>query len=238
MKKLDLMLPVYYGNLHEVEPCIEQLVPYFTESFKEYDWRIILAINGKNQEEMIALVKKLHTKYPRVWFDSVERAGKGSGIIHAWSNSPADILSYMDVDLSTDISNFKDLVAGIEKGYDFCIGSRYHPKSNVNRSMKRKVVSIIYHKMVMKVLLGAKTYTDAQCGFKAVNRRVVEEILPLIENRDWFFESEMLYIGQRKKFSILEFPVKWEESKFSGITLYKAIWEFMKASVKINFRKF
>ncbi len=238
MKRIDIMLPVYHGNLHEIQPCIDEVIPFFTEKLSHYEWHIIFAINGKNQEAIIALVKEIHEKHSQVWYDSAEEPGKGSGIIHSWMASPADIITYMDVDLATDIGNFLQLIDGIEKGYDFCIGSRYHPESIVQRSIKRKVVSVVYHKFFMKVVLGVKTYSDAQCGYKAVNRKVVSEILPLIRNKNWFFESELLYIAQKKNFSILEIPVKWKESRFSGITLYKAIWEFVKSSILIRFRKF
>lgn len=89
----------------------------------------------------------------------------------------------------------------------------------------------------MKIVLGSRDYTDAQCGFKAGKRRVIEEILPLIRNRNWFFESEMLYIAQKKGFRIAEIPVTWRESDFSGIKLYKAIWEFITNGIKLRFRK-
>ena len=75
------------------------------------------------------------------------------------------------------------------------------------------------------------------CGFKAVSPRVVREILPLVRNRNWFFESEMLYIAERKGFRIKEVPVDWKESEFSGIRLYKAILEFIKCSISLRLRK-
>ncbi|HEU4717742.1 MAG TPA: glycosyltransferase, partial [Bacteroidia bacterium] len=137
MKRVDIMFPVYYGNLHEIQPCVDAVIPAFTRSLAEYDWHIIFAVNGKNPGEVITLVKKIHETHPNVWYDYAERPGKGSGIIHSWSASPADIIAYMDVDLSTDIGNFPDLVKGVENGYDLCIGSRYHPGSDVQRSLKR-----------------------------------------------------------------------------------------------------
>jgi glycosyltransferase involved in cell wall biosynthesis len=237
MKRIDIMFPVYHGNLHEIEPCVKVVVPFFTEKLSNYNWRIVFAINGKDAEKIISLIKKLNEKHPRIWYDYAEQPGKGSGVIHSWSQSPADIITYMDVDLATDIGNFPKLIEGIENGFDICIGSRYHPDSKVDRSLKRKIVSVVYHRMFMKFVLGAKKYTDAQCGYKAVTREVVLEIIPLIRNKNWFFESEMMYIAQYKKMKILEIPVIWKESRFSGITLYKAIWEFIKSGILIRFRK-
>jgi glycosyltransferase involved in cell wall biosynthesis len=235
--RLDIMLPVYHGNLAEILLSIQKQIDFYEESLKNYDWRIVLAINGQNADEVIRLAKELGKKDKRISFNYVEQSGKGSGIIHAWSMSNADIISYMDIDLSTDISNFPDLVEQIKEGYDISIGSRYHPSSKVTRSWKRRLVSFAYHKIFMKIIMGAKSYTDGQCGFKAVNRKVLNEILPLIRNRNWFFESEMLYIAEHKGFRIKEVPVIWVESEFSGMSLYRAIFEFIRCGIGLRFRK-
>src|ERR1041385_5120781 len=115
MKTVDVMIPVYIGNLHEIEPCLAELVPCLSNSLRNYEWKIIFAVNGKNPEKLISLIEKINSSDKRVWYDAIEKPGKGSGIINAWSNSKAEILAYMDVDLSTDISNFHELIEGIEK---------------------------------------------------------------------------------------------------------------------------
>jgi glycosyltransferase involved in cell wall biosynthesis len=237
MKKVDIMLPVYYGNFPEIEPSIKKQVSFFRKALKNYDWHLVLAINGKNPENVIALAKQLHARYSHVRYEYVAQPGKGSGVMHAWLKSKADIVSYMDIDLATDIKDFPSLIEQIEDGYDLSIGSRYHPLSKVKRGLKRTFVSIIYHKFFMKYIMGARDYTDGQCGFKAINQRVVKELLPLVKNRNWFFESELLFIAQKKGFKIKEIPVAWRESEFSGLTLYKAIWEFLKSIVELRFRK-
>jgi hypothetical protein len=239
MKKLrvDIMLPVYHGNLDEIPDSIQKQVEYYEERLREYDWTIVLAVNGPEAENVISLARKLRKEDNRITYDYTELPGKGSGIVHSWSRSTADIISYMDIDLSTDIKSFTDLVSGIESGYDIAIGSRYHPDSTVERSLKRRIVSVSYHKFFMKIILGARTYTDGQCGFKAVNPRVVKEILPLVRNRNWFFESELLYIAERKGFRIKEIPVNWKESEFSGMKLYKAIFEFIRYGIGLTMRK-
>jgi hypothetical protein len=235
--RLDIMLPVYRGNLPQIPGSLDTQVRFFRQALTDYEWRIVLAINGPEADHVIDLARKRGEKDRRVTYDYVERPGKGSGIIHAWSGSDADILSYMDIDLSTNIEDFPNLVAQIGKGYDISIGSRFHPDSTVTRSWKRGIVSLAYHKVFMRVVLGARSYTDGQCGFKAVNRRVVDEILPLIRNRNWFFESEMLYLAERKGLRIKEIPVTWVESDFSGISLYGAVFEFVRCGLGVRFRK-
>jgi len=231
------MLPVYRGNLSEIPGSIDMQRTFFEKSLKEYEWRLVLAINGPDAGEVIAVAEKMAESDSRISYDYVPLPGKGSGVIHSWSNSDADIMSYMDIDLSTDIRDFPNLVAQVRGGYDISIGSRYHPDSHVTRSLKRRIVSVLYHKIFMKIILGAKTYTDGQCGFKAVSPRVAREVLPLVKNHNWFFESEMLYIAERKGFSINEVPVHWTESEFSGMSLYRAILEFIGCSLALRFRK-
>ena len=235
--RVDIMLPVYHGNIGEIPQSIRTLVDYCEKSLGEYEWRIVLAVNGKNAEDVLSLAENLGREDERIAYDYTEQPGKGSGIIHSWGKSKADVICYMDIDLSTDITSFTKLVRGIEEGHDIVIGSRYHPESTVERSFKRRVVSFAYHKLFMKIVLGAKTYTDGQCGFKAVSPRVVKEVLPLVENRNWFFESEMLYIAERMGIGIKEVPVHWKESEFSGMKLYRAIWEFVRCSIKLRLRR-
>lgn len=236
--RLDIMLPVYHGNLEEIPESVNTQVRFFNEKMKDYDWRIVLAINGENSDRLLDLAKALNRKDKRITYNYVEKRGKGRAIINAWRRSTADVISYMDIDLSSDIRDFPNLVFQICEGYDISIGSRFHPLSKVQRSIKRRIVSFAYHKLFMKIVLGAKSFTDGQCGFKAVNQRVVREMLPFIRNRNWFFESEMLYIAQKMNFKIKEIPVHWKESEFSGILLYKAIFEFIRCGIGLRFRKF
>ena len=142
----------------------------------------------------------------------------------------------MDIDLSVDLRCLPVLIKKIEEGYDVSIGSRYTKGSKVKRSFKRKIISIIYHLFLLKLLLNTK-YNDAQCGFKAINKRVADQILPLIKDKEWFFESEILYISQRKGMKIIEIPIIWNESKFSSLHLLKAIFSFFIRTIEVRFRK-
>jgi len=234
--KIDIVLPVYYGNLHEVEDSVKKQVKYYKKALKDFDWKIVLAINGLRAEKVIALAKKLAKRYKRFRYVHTKIPGKGSGIIYAWMHSNADILSYMDIDLATDLACFRDLIEQLNRGYDISIGSRYHPESKTKRTLKRFIFSMIYHIIFTRLILGMK-YSDMQCGFKAIKREVAKKILPLIKNKKWFFETEILYIADKKGYKIKEIPIIWKESKFSGINIYKAGLEFLKSTLELRFRK-
>src|SRR3989344_6556962 len=143
MKKtsVDIVLPVYYGNLNEIEDSIKKQVAQYKTSLKGYNWNIVISVNGKNAEDIINLSKELSKKYKNVRYLHTEVAGKGSGVINGWIKSKADIRVYMDVDLSVDLRCLSDLIKKIEQGYDISIGSRYIKGSKVKRSFKRRIIS-------------------------------------------------------------------------------------------------
>ncbi len=233
---VDIILPVYHGNLKELEWSINNQVNSYNRILKEYNWRVIISINGKNPEEIIKLSEILSKKYKNVEYLYTKIPGKGSGVINGWIKSKAEIRVYMDIDLSVELKCLPNLIKKIEQGYDLSIGSRYIKGSKVKRSFKRKIISIIYHLFLLKIFMGVR-YKDAQCGFKAVNKKVVETILPLVKDKFWFFDSELLYITGKKGLKIVEVPVIWDESRFSSLNLLNAIKQFLIKMIELRFRK-
>lgn len=235
-KSVDIVLPVYHGNLNELEDSVKKQLDYFKSGLRNYKWKIVISVNGKNAQEIIALSKSLSKKYRNVAYLYTKIPGKGSGVINAWSKSNADICVYMDIDLSVDLRCLPNLIKKIESGYDISIGSRYHRNSIIKRSFKRKIVSMFYHLFLLKVILNAK-YKDAQCGFKAISKSAVKKIIPYVRDKNWFFESELLYIAQRKGMKIMEIPVIWTESRFSSVKLLRVVPEFLLKTIMLRLRK-
>jgi len=237
MKSVDIVVPVYYGNLEELGRNIVKQVEFFRENLSDYNWKIVIAINGNNTDKIMALSKTLSRKYKEVIYIYTETAGKGAGVIAGWKVSDADILAYMDIDLSVELSDFRNLIKGVEDGFDICVGSRYIQGSEVKRSLKRKIVSFVYHKILLKLFLNVK-FTDGQCGFKAITKLTAKKILPLVKDKVWFFESEMMYIAEKRGLKIKEIPVVWKETTIqSGINLRKVIPEFIKKIISLKLRK-
>lgn len=233
---VDIVLPVYYGNLNELESSIKKQLDYYRPNLKNYRWTIVISINGKKADSIINLAKELSKKYKNVTYLYTKSPGKGSGVMNAWMKSRADICVYMDIDLSVELKSLPELIKKIESGYDISIGSRYHKKSVIKRSFKRRIISRFYHLFLLKMILDTK-YNDAQCGFKVINKKVAKKIIPLVRDKNWFFESEFLYIAQKKGMRIIEMPVIWTESRFSSVKLLKVIPEFFLKMIKLRFRE-
>src|SRR5205085_431608 len=96
-----------------------------------------------------------------------------------------------------------------EEGYDIATGSRLMPGATITRCLKREILSRGYNLLIKAVLF--TKFSDAQCGFKAVSRQVVNELIPLIKNQRWFFDTELLALGEKLGYRIKDVPVHWVE---------------------------
>ena len=237
MKTIDIIIPVYYGNADELEQSLKTQIDYYEKGLREYAWHIVVAINGPLTQSLMGKIKLITGLSGHVRYEHIPTAGKGAGIIDAWQQSQADIRVYMDVDLATDLHSLKELVTPLEEDYDICVGSRYHRDSKVFRSWRRRTISKIYHRFFLNFILGVK-FTDGQCGFKAVTARVVREILPEVQDKGWFFESEMLFLAERAGFKIKEIPVTWKETARSSVNLVTTIPSFVLGVFRLLISKY
>ena len=230
--RVDVVIPVY-NEERDLEGSITRLRRFLLDNV-DYDWRIIVGDNA-SKDNTLAIAKELAARYPgQVGYVHLDQKGRGRALRKAWTESDADIVSYMDVDLSTDLSAFPPLIGSLTTGeYDVAIGSRLKSGSQVQRGLKREVISRIYNVMIK--LMFWNRFSDAQCGFKAVTRRAVREIVPLIKDNAWFFDSELLLLAERMGYKIFEVPVKWRDDPDSRVKIANTAWEDIKGLVRVRF---
>jgi hypothetical protein len=124
----------------------------------------------------------------------------------------------MDVDLSTDLTALLPLVAPLMSGHsDLAIGTRLHSASRVQRSAKRELISRSYNRL-LRLVLRAR-FSDAQCGFKAIRSEAAHELLLLVADQEWFFDTELLVLAERHGMRIHEVPVDWVEDLDSRVEI-------------------
>ena len=215
--EIEIVVPV-----HDEEAAlalsVRRLHRFLSTEFP-FSWRIVIADNASTDatpEVAAALARDL----PSVSFLRLERKGRGRALRAAWSVSDAQVVCYMDVDLSTDLRGLLPLVAPVLSGHsDLAIGTRLAHGARVVRGPKREVISRGYN-AVLRTALRAR-FSDAQCGFKAVRADLVEELLPAIRDDGWFFDTELLVLAQRRGLRIHEVPVDWVDDPDSRVRIVR-----------------
>ena len=228
---VDVVIPVY-NEEEALEGSIATLSAYL-EANCPYQWRIVIADNAST-DGTPEVGRRLVESGERVDYMRLEQKGRGRALRHAWSHSQADVLSYMDVDLSTDLDCFMPLIEPLASGrYGVAIGSRLAPGAQVTRSLGREVTSRIYN-LLIGAMFPRKRFSDAQCGFKAITQQAARELLPLVKDQAWFFDSELLLKAEARGYRIHEVPVKWVEDAGSTVRIAKTAWEDVKGLWRVR----
>ncbi|WCN84270.1 glycosyltransferase [Micromonospora sp. LH3U1] len=210
---LDVVIPVYNEET-DLGPCVRRLHAHLSEHFP-YPFQITIADNA-SVDDTLTVADGLAGELPGVEVLHLDAKGRGRALSAAWSASSAPVLAYMDVDLSTDLAALLPLVAPLISGHsDLAIGTRLARTSRVVRGAKREVISRAYNLLLRGAL--AARFSDAQCGFKAIRADVAGELLPLVRDTGWFFDTELLVLAQRAGLRIHEVPVDWVDDPDSRV---------------------
>ena len=235
--KLDIIIPVHSTNINKVYENMSFIIDTFRKILKNMDWSVTLSINGENRKEMVSLAKIYKKQFKEFDYICTNTIGKGAGVINGFLKSKADIMVFMDIDLATNLECINDLIKPIiNKDCDISIGSRYLKDSMTKRTLKRLIISKVYL-MIANVLLRIR-YSDLQCGFKAINKKTKKEIIPLVNDRKWFFDTEMIFLANEKGFKIEEIPIIWKEQKETGIKTYNTFIMFLLKLIGLKTRCF
>jgi glycosyltransferase involved in cell wall biosynthesis len=218
---IEIVIPVY-NEAEQLAASIETLRAYLLLELP-YRFQITIADNAST-DATPAIARQLAACYPEVQLLRLEQKGRGRALRAAWGASPADGVGYMDVDLSTGLPAFLPLIAPLVSGQsDLAIGSRLARGAEVTRSPKREIISRVYNLLIKPAFFNR--FSDAQCGFKAVRTDVIKRMLPLIENNNWFFDTEMLLLAEHNGLHIAEVPVRWVEEPSTSVKLRSTIAE-------------
>jgi putative flippase GtrA len=226
---IDIVMPVY-NEEQALEASIVRLYRFLGHDFP-FSWRIVIADNAST-DATPQIANRLAVRMPGVRSLRIDRKGRGLALRAAWSASDARVVCYMDVDLSTDLRALLPLVAPLISGHsDIAIGSRLARGARVVRGAKRELISRAYNHLLHATL--HTRFTDAQCGFKAVRRAALPELLDEVRDDGWFFDTELLVLAQRRGLRIHEVPVDWVDDPDSRVHIVATAAEDLRGIARL-----
>ena len=228
--RVEIVVPVR-NEENDLGPNIRRLREFLDTAFP-FDAEVCIADNGSTDATW-EIGTWLSAELKGVRITRIELPGRGRALKQVWSESTADVLAYMDVDLSTNLNALLPLVAPLLAGHsDVAIGTRLARGSRVVRRPKREVISRGYN-LLLRATLSAG-FSDAQCGFKAIRADVARELLPLVEDTGWFFDTELLVLAERAGLRIHEVPVDWVDDLDSRVKIAQTVMDDLRGIVRLN----
>lgn len=226
---VEVVVPVY-NEQRALPESIRRLHEHLTDSFP-FRWRIVIA-NNASTDETARVAAALAADLPGVELLDLAEKGRGRALRTAWMRSDAEIVAYMDVDLSTDLRALLPLVAPLVSGHsDIAIGTRLASGSRVVRGPKREFISRSYNRLLHLSL--AARFSDAQCGFKAIRADAARRLLPEVRDQAWFFDTELLVLAQREGLRIHEVPVDWTDDPDSRVDIARTARDDLRGIVRL-----
>lgn len=228
--RVEIVVPVR-NEENDLGPNIRRLREFLNTAFP-FPAEVCIADNGSTDAtweigELLAL------ELPGVRVVRIEQPGRGRALQQVWSESTAEVLAYMDVDLSTNLNALLPLVAPLLAGHsDLAIGTRLARGSRVVRRPKREVISRGYN-LLLRATLGSG-FSDAQCGFKAIRADVAAELLPLVQDTSWFFDTELLVLAERAGLRIHEVPVDWVDDLDSRVAIARTVVDDLRGIARLS----
>lgn len=227
---VDIVLPVL-NEAHILEKSVRTLCAYMDDNLP-YHYQIIIADNGSTDgTRRVAAMLAEH--FPAVRAVCLPEKGRGRALKQVWLQSRADIVSYMDIDLSTNLGAFVPMITPLVTGdAAIAVGSRLMKESQTTRGLKRDIISRCYNRLIRWTM--HTKFVDAQCGFKAIRRDVAQQLLPHVKDTAWFFDTELLIKAEYEGYMIHEEPVEWIEDTDSRVHIVKTAAEDIKGLSRVR----
>jgi putative flippase GtrA len=229
--RIDIVVPVY-NEAAAVADSVRRLHAFLCDELP-YAWRIVIADNAST-DQTLAIARALAVKLDHTSVLHLERQGRGRALRAAWTASDADVVCYMDVDLSTDLRALLPLIAPLVSGHsEVAVGSRLASGARVVRGPQREFISRSYNHL-LRLGLRAR-FSDAQCGFKAIRADAARQLLPEVKDQGWFFDTELLVLASRRGMRIHEVPVDWIDDPDSRVDIVSTALSDLRGVVRLGF---
>jgi putative flippase GtrA len=231
---VEVVVPVH-NEQDDLAASVGRLYSYLTRNFP-LTW-LITIVDNASTDSTWAIACRLARDVPGVRALYLAQKGRGRALRTAWLQSEASVVAYMDVDLSTGLDALLPLVAPLTSGHsDVAIGSRLASGARVVRGPKREFISRMYNFILRATL--HNSFSDAQCGFKAMRAEAARQLVPLVEDDQWFFDTELLVLAERNGFRVHEVAVDWVDDAGSTVDIVRTARDDLKGIVRMMFPRF
>lgn len=224
--KLNILFPVLNEHLR-LERGIDNCMTYMKEHI-HIPYELTIIDNGSD-DDTPQIGKMLEDRYEEVKYVRIDERGVGIAFKTGVLRTDADIVGYMDIDLSTDLSYLSKMLHMFKEHPElqYVNGSRFSPKSDTKgRKWYRKITSagLVF---ILKAMFKMKA-TDALCGFTFLRSDIAKELVnECSDDHGWFYTVELLLRAEYKGIRIYDMPVEWVEDYDTTVNVPKTIKNYI-----------
>lgn len=216
--KISVIMPAYNEGQHIYENLMET---YKVLKKTKCDFEVILVDDGSG-DNTYEEARKANADYGNIISHKVCRnCGKGNALKEGFHLATGNFVIFLDADLDLHPKQVYQLFKIMRNmNADVVVGSKYHPASQLNYPVSRKIFSRIYA-LVLRVLFGLPL-RDTQTGLKVFRYEVLAKVFPLVLCKRYAFDVELLANAHRVGYKVVEAPIVLDyrrETKWGRIKL-------------------
>ncbi len=219
---ISIVIPVY-NEEDKLEKNILTLVNYMKRLNLKNE--IILSNDGST-DKSFDIIKKLSNINNNIKFiNNNKNKGRGHALKRTCSSIKGTRVLFMDVDipLTIDLRIIEKMIHTLKK-YDIVIASRYMPNSRIKRKFYRSMLSKIYITLV-RIIFPKLRIHDTDVGLKAFRKDIFISINGEIKSNGWPWDLEFMLEARKRKYTIKELPLCWEEKGKSSLNIFSTSYE-------------
>jgi glycosyltransferase involved in cell wall biosynthesis len=142
-----------------------------------------------------------------------DHRGKGSALIKGFAAARGRIIISMDADLSHRPQELPLLIAGIETGYDVCVGSRFLTGGGSSDMPPLRIFGNKVFVSMVNLLYGSR-YTDMCYGYRSFTKNAVHKLH--LKEDGFGIETEINIKARKSGLRVLEVP-SFEKKRDKGV---------------------
>jgi glycosyltransferase involved in cell wall biosynthesis len=228
MKK-TITIPVF-NEAKTLHAQLEKILTYI--NYEGLDFNLVI-VNNNSTDNTEQILYELSSVY-KFGVINLKKKGVGIALRESWDKAGRnEIIGYMDLDLSTDLKNLKNIDNILSK-YDILTASRLEKSSKVfDRKISREIISRVFN-IIIKIVFKSKL-KDHMCGFKFMT----SDVYITLKNKyrysdDWFFLVEFLIIAQKTGRDIFSVPVVWRDDRNSKVKVVSLSFSYLMSILKLK----
>lgn len=199
---LSVLVPSHNEEAR-IAPVLLKLLDWLKKN--ERDFEVMVVDDGSDSaKEIVREMMNDERKLKLLAFS--ERQGKGGALTLAFPFAKGDVLVY-DADGATPAGEIGKALGALKQA-DVVIGSRYCLGSRVFDLPKQRRFAARLFNFLVRFLFGLRV-CDTQCGFKLIRHEAVDRLAPLITERGFVWDVELLWLAKKNGFSVKEVGVEW-----------------------------
>tara|TARA_B100001123_G_scaffold407112_2_gene499043 strand:+ start:16371 stop:17189 length:819 start_codon:yes stop_codon:yes gene_type:complete len=211
---LTVVIPAF-EEVARLEPTLRRVRAYLDG--QTFSSEVLVVVDG-GSDGTLSLVRKLASDWNSLTvLHNESNFGKGLAVRRGMLVGRGRYLLFSDADLSTPIEEVEQLIAALGRGCDIAIGSRALSGSDVRLRQVwwREMMGRFFNVLVRGVVLPG--IRDTQCGFKCFRRDVARRIFSRQRIARFCFDVEVLWIGRKLGYRVVEVPVVWVNDPSSRV---------------------